>query len=563
MRTKLGDTLVEVALAIGIFSMVAITIVSVVSASTSGAQSALETTLTREDLDAQAEALRFIHESYVSGSQSEDTTENPYANLWNAITRLAVTESVAKSSGALSFNPTVCSSIYDGAGRVKRTVSNQIPFVINTRKLNDPSKTSEIVMTSGETGSKPIFYEATTYPRIVYGDTSSGVAESIDNENFYAQVENNKSTLRRVEGMFIVAVKDSGSKIVSGSSGNIISSSAYYDFYIRSCWMPVGVDHASTISTVVRLYDPAAIEHVDTPTTAKSDYISINYDANSGTPAPIPGWISPQYCSVRMIAKCTVGETNIPTKTDATFIGWSFDKNATTPDLYPGDNIIGTMSAEQFAAKYPERVTLYAVYQQYRITYDYNGSTYKGGSHTEICGTTCTITSITPARTGYEFLGWSTAPNGSPTFTAGSKFSPSKNERFYAIWKASNETLKVVLTFPSGDCDSHVTGYKSNGTQFHAYYGSKIGSDVNGFVLAQLDKDDTHGTRETFTINTLGGRDFYYYVRNYSGCNLSQAVVTLSGTRTGTTTFRYDSRYVSGNDWHVFAIKDGEIRTGW
>lgn len=261
MRIKRGDTLVEVALAIGIFSMVAITVVSVVSASTSGAQSALETTLTREDLDAQAEALRFIHESYISGSQSEDTAENPYADLWNAITRLAVTESVAESSGALSFNPAVCSNIYDGAGRVKRTVSSQIPFIINTRKLNNPSDPASIIMTSGETSSSPIFYESITYPRIVYGNTSSGAAESINNENFYAQVESSKSTIRRVEGMFIVAVKDSGSKIVSGSSGNIISSSAYYDFYIRSCWMPVGVDRASTISTVVRLYDPAAIEY--------------------------------------------------------------------------------------------------------------------------------------------------------------------------------------------------------------------------------------------------------------------------------------------------------------
>ena len=52
MHKRVGDTLVEVTLAIGIFSMVAIAVVAVVSGSTSGAQSALETTVTREQIDA-------------------------------------------------------------------------------------------------------------------------------------------------------------------------------------------------------------------------------------------------------------------------------------------------------------------------------------------------------------------------------------------------------------------------------------------------------------------------------------------------------------------------------
>ena len=71
MRKRIGDTLVEVALAIGIFSMVAISVVAVVSGSSSGAQSSLETTVTREQIDAQAEALRFIHNSYIADVKSD------------------------------------------------------------------------------------------------------------------------------------------------------------------------------------------------------------------------------------------------------------------------------------------------------------------------------------------------------------------------------------------------------------------------------------------------------------------------------------------------------------
>ena len=46
MGIRHGDTLIEVAIAIAIFSLVSIGVVSVVSSSTSAAQSALEITVT-------------------------------------------------------------------------------------------------------------------------------------------------------------------------------------------------------------------------------------------------------------------------------------------------------------------------------------------------------------------------------------------------------------------------------------------------------------------------------------------------------------------------------------
>ena len=61
---KKGDTLVEVTLAIGIFSMIAIAVASVMSGGSSSAQLALETTLAREEIDTQADAIRFIHSTY-------------------------------------------------------------------------------------------------------------------------------------------------------------------------------------------------------------------------------------------------------------------------------------------------------------------------------------------------------------------------------------------------------------------------------------------------------------------------------------------------------------------
>ena len=68
---KKGDTLIEVLLAVGIFSMIAISVVAVMSGGTSSAQTARETTLAREAIDAQAEALRFIQTAYISDRDSD------------------------------------------------------------------------------------------------------------------------------------------------------------------------------------------------------------------------------------------------------------------------------------------------------------------------------------------------------------------------------------------------------------------------------------------------------------------------------------------------------------
>ncbi len=253
MRKKKGDTLIEVALAIGIFSMVAMVVVSVISASTSAAQSALELTITREELDAQADALRFIHDSYVIGSQSADTSENPYADLWNAL----VARAVEASNAGLDDVPRACSELYEGNGFLKNSATRK-QFVINTRKLSNPSDTAGIIVATSAATSTGPFYEAATYPRILYG--GSGLGSSTTSEDLYSQVENASTTIQRVEGIYIIAVKGS-SKIVAETGTSISDKNSYYDFYIHSCWMPPSSDYASTVSTVVRLYDPAVITY--------------------------------------------------------------------------------------------------------------------------------------------------------------------------------------------------------------------------------------------------------------------------------------------------------------
>lgn len=230
---KRGDTLIEVMLAVGIFSMVAVAVVAVMSGGTSSAQTALETTLTREAIDAQAEALRFIQSSYIA---EKDNVNGEYANLWQAITSNALdikdkSEDYQKS--ITQFSPDDCSNLYSGDN-----LKNQHVFIINTRVLGSDPSAAFITATNGS------FISASTYPRLVYVDEGNLASESFS------------PSLSSVEGIYIVAVKDPDSTTIAGTN-----KSAYYDFYIRTCWYGTGDKTPSTISTVMRLYDPGIVKN--------------------------------------------------------------------------------------------------------------------------------------------------------------------------------------------------------------------------------------------------------------------------------------------------------------
>lgn len=221
LKRKKGDTLVEVMLAVGIFSLVAIVVTSVVSGSTSSAQTALEATLAREEVDAQAEALRFIHAAYISNPEGD------FKRLWeNGITYGAITELND------SYPPSSCETMYEN-----------IPdnaFVINPRMLgsiDDENLRAILIKNNGSSGQ---FTTASTYPHLVY-----------DNENKELVKNSSDNVLYRAEGIYDIAV--------AGPDYGDTGVPQYYDFYIRTCWYGTGDRNASTISTVIRLYNPAVM----------------------------------------------------------------------------------------------------------------------------------------------------------------------------------------------------------------------------------------------------------------------------------------------------------------
>ena len=58
------------------FSIVAVVSINIMNSGLSSAQASLEITMARNEIDAQAEALRFIHDSYVTQRKLDKKTDN-------------------------------------------------------------------------------------------------------------------------------------------------------------------------------------------------------------------------------------------------------------------------------------------------------------------------------------------------------------------------------------------------------------------------------------------------------------------------------------------------------
>ncbi len=328
---KLGDTLVEVTIAIGIFSLVAIAVVSVVSNSTSSAQANLENTVTREEIDAQAEAIRFIHDSYVM-----DTAETPvYKEIWDHIASKAVVTKDEKAlAGIENYMPTSCDAPfkfkYDGKDY---DYTNNI-FVVNYNAIGSLNK-DNIVKTS---------YEAPlSFPRIRY---TTGT-DSLSGEN------NLDGSFAAAEGIFVLAVKDPNSTYTS-EGGEVVKGAAYYDFYIRTCWFAANSNTPTTISTVIRLADPSDEREGDRGFDATAS-LAYHQTTKSG-----PGQRRDDTTDVisgHTKTLLTDGFNRDNSTLGWHFEGWCYDRNGvkgsqtvTFPSANPGDNKTTNCNGDEYSA---------------------------------------------------------------------------------------------------------------------------------------------------------------------------------------------------------------------
>lgn len=202
-----GDTIVEVLFAVAIFAMIAVGSLSIMNQGTATAQRSLEITLVRQQIDAQAEAIRYIHQSYVTAYQQTGGALTGTAAEWTKMT--------SKTTGRGADGASQFSNVAAG-GQCSTSVPGQHPFIVNARRAE--VWTGIPGMTPPPGGSLPPFAQ------IIY---------------------NSDSSIQRSYGIWIEAVPS----VQNGGPG-------FVDFHIRACWQGPGDSAPMTLGTIVRLYEP-------------------------------------------------------------------------------------------------------------------------------------------------------------------------------------------------------------------------------------------------------------------------------------------------------------------
>lgn len=203
-----GDTLIEVLFAVTVFSLVAVGSISIMNQGTATAQRALEITLVRQQIDAQAESLRFLNTSYVAAYQSGVTypADTP-AGQWQLM-RASIISTDASGASAFGASDGSCPAFPKGS------------FIIDAQN-------AKFIAPSANKLASP-----QTYAQVRY-DVISG-----------------KKSLQKSEGIWIEGI--SAATVNENSQQN----AGYIDFHIRACWDSTGQSVPMTLGTIVRLYEP-------------------------------------------------------------------------------------------------------------------------------------------------------------------------------------------------------------------------------------------------------------------------------------------------------------------
>ncbi len=202
-----GDTIVEVLFAVAVFAMVAVGSLSIMNQGTATAQRSLEITLVRQQIDAQAEAIRYIHQSYVTAFQKEGGgTLTGAAAEWEKMT--------SKTTGKGADGASAFGGVASATCPVN--VPGQHPFLLNARTAS--------IWNGIPAMSAPAGVSLPPFAQIIY---------------------NTDNSINRAYGIWVEAVPS----VQNGSSG-------FVDFHIRACWNGPGDSAPMTLGTIVRLYEP-------------------------------------------------------------------------------------------------------------------------------------------------------------------------------------------------------------------------------------------------------------------------------------------------------------------
>ena len=301
-----------------------------------------------------------------------------------------------------------------------------------------------------------------------------------------------------------------------------------------------------TLNTSTTLY--AVWQYNGTETTT----YTVSYNANGGSGAPS------SQTKIHGV-DLTLSSTR-PTRTNYIFLGWATSSTATSATYSAG----GTYTAD-------ESVILYAVWQYngsitptyYTISFNANGGSGGPGYHSATYGTVITLSTSTPTRDGYTFLGWATSSTATTaTYQPGDEYTVYGSRVLYAVWgvtytvcydanggtgappcvnAVSGETITLSTTEPTRDGyvfdgwgsyqpgDSYtVTGnvtFTANWLQTYT-----VSYEACGGINAPSSQTKTHGIDLILSNFSPAKTSFSFQGWSTSGCSAISPTYPAGGT---------------------------------
>ena len=144
--------------------------------------------------------------------------------------------------------------------------------------------------------------------------------------------------------------------------------------------------------------------------------------------------------------------TAVPTWAGHSFAKWNTSPSGTGTDYNPGDTY--TADAD---------LTLYAIWltDEYVVSFNANGGSDAPESQTKLYGENLTLTDDIPTRTGYDFIGWNTAADGSgANYQPGEDYTANAAVTLYAVW---SRTFFLISYNANGHGDAPAAQSKEYG----------------------------------------------------------------------------------------------------
>lgn len=169
----------------------------------------------------------------------------------------------------------------------------------------------------------------------------------------------------------------------------------------------------------------------------------VTLKANGGTVAPSRVSVSPGYA---------YGPLPTPVLEGYEFAGWYLETSLRTQ--VTSETIVASTSNHNLYAKWTDKY--------YTIKYNANGGTGAPDASLKKHGTTITLSTVTPTRTGYKFTGWYLTTDCTGTkYSAGGSYSANESITLYACWTPQQYIVAYNANGGSNAPASQVKDYNS------------------------------------------------------------------------------------------------------